>query len=77
MAKYVAVVEAFAVRDVQYCATENTDQMTGDWQDDDGAEIFIGIFAGDREDVLEEASEAAGTVPENIRLINVNSDADE
>ena len=75
MAKYVAVIESFAVRDVQYCMTEHLEEEN-DWMDDSGAEVYVGIFTGDdEEEIRQEAADIAETVPGNIRLIDVSSDA--
>lgn len=75
MRKYVAVIESFAVRDTQYCQSDNCDQISGDWVDMYDGEIFLGIFTGIEKEVLREAAEYANTSENNIRLIDVNSDA--
>lgn len=75
MRKYVAVIEAFAVRDAQYCKTAETDPLSDDWEDLPDAEIYLGIFTGSYDECLEEAAEYGNTDPENVRLIDVDSDA--
>ena len=73
--KYVAVIEAFAVRDVQFCNGSDTDPSGDFWEDLSGAEVFVGIYFGEYDKVLQEAADEIGTDPNNIRLIDVDSDA--
>lgn len=72
--KYVAVIEAFAVRDVQFCKSADTDPFGDFWEDLSGAEVFVGIYFGEHDKVLQEAADEIGTDPNNIRLIDVDSD---
>ena len=73
--KYVAVIEAYAVRDTQFCRSSDIEPMSESWEDLNEAEIYLGIFTGTVESVLKEASGFASTSPDNIRLIDVFSDA--
>lgn len=57
--KYVAVIDAFAVRDTQFC------------RDLPGAEVFIGIYTGKYEEVLFQAARDYDVAMENIKLIEV------
>lgn len=73
MGIYVAVLEAFAVRDVEYCTTENNDPESPDWQGMDGAEVFLDVYREANEEAARAAAAAfAETVPENIRIIQVD-----
>ena len=67
--KYVAVIEAFAVRDVQIFPGEDPDPISDEWTDAPGSEVFVGIYSGTYEEVLAEAAEEAGVYENNIRLI--------
>lgn len=74
--KYVALIGSFAVRDTQFCTTADNGPSSDDWDDYEGAEIYLGIFTGTGEEqVREDAASHAMTVPDNIRLIDVDSDA--
>lgn len=73
MGIYVAVLESFAVRDVEYCTTENNAPESPDWSGLDGAEVFLGVYRETNEESARAAAAAfAETVPENIRIIQVD-----
>lgn len=67
--RYIALLTSFAVRDAKFAADSNLDDAAENWCDALGAEIYIGIFAGPQEGVLELAAMHAGTHPDNIRLV--------
>ena len=72
MGTYIAVLRTEAVRDVQFCLNAERDPMDDDsWQDMPDAEVYLNPFQGEYEDVLKRAADYAGTVPENIRLIQL------
>lgn len=72
MKKFVAVIESCAVRDVQFCNNVYTDPMHDEyWEDLPEAEIYLGIYEGERMDVLAQAAADAETDPYNIRLIEI------
>lgn len=71
MSKYVALVNCIAVRDVQICASENIELLEGEWQDFDGAEVFLGIYEGTSEEALDAAAANWDISKSNIRLIEV------
>lgn len=68
-ARYAAVIRSGAVRDAQFCRAADTDPLSDDWEDLDGAEIWLGFFEGPG--ALEEAARYGKTVPENVRLIPI------
>lgn len=72
MGTYIAVLRTEAVRDVQFCLNAEHDPTDDDsWQDMPDAEVYLKPFQGEYKDVLKRAAEYAGTVPENIRLIQL------
>ena len=72
MKKFVAVIESCAVRDVQFCNNVYTDPMHDEyWEDLPEAEIYLGIYEGERMDVLAQEAADAETDPYNIRLIEI------
>lgn len=76
--KYVAVIESYAVRDTQFAKKNDVNPLDdAAWEDLPGAQVYLGIFTGSYDEVLKEAAAFAGTAPENIGLIDVNSDADQ
>lgn len=74
-ARYAAVIRSGAVRDIQFCRTENTDPISDDWEDLEDAEVWLGFFRGPG--ALEKAATYGRTIPENIRLIPVDPDMKE
>lgn len=71
--RYVAVIRASAVRDVQHAVVSDAEPSDdGAWADDPEAEIFLGFFNGT--DALAEAARYGCTVPENVRLIPIPKD---
>jgi hypothetical protein len=72
MKKFVAVIESRAVRDVQFCNNIIADPMCDEgWEDYPNAEIYLGVYEGERMDVLAQAAADAETDPYNIRLIEI------
>lgn len=73
--KYIALFCEAAVRDVQVCLgdLDTPDLVLDDdsWVDMNGARVFIGVFDGTREKVLEEVSRAEHCPPQNIILIAI------
>lgn len=74
--KYAAIIKSYAVRDAQFAKKSDADPLDDTaWEDFHGAQIYLGIFTGSYDEVLNEAAAFAGTAPENIGLIDINSDA--
>lgn len=72
MKKFIALIASRAVRDVQFCNNIITDPMHDEyWEDLPNAEIYLGIYEGERMDVLAQAAADAETDPYNIRLIEI------
>ena len=72
MKMYVDVIESCAVRDVRFCNNVYTDPMHNEyWEDLPEAEIFIGVYEGERKEVLAQAAADARTDIYNIRLIEI------
>lgn len=67
---YAAVIRSGAVRDVQFCRTEDTGPISNDWEDLESAEVWLGFFRDPG--ALEKAAAYGRTVPENVRLIPVD-----
>lgn len=71
---FIAVIQSSAIRDVQVCLNADCDHTDEDsWADFQGAEIYIGVYQDTYQNALERAANDAGTVKENIRLIQLTT----
>lgn len=69
---FIAIIQSTAIRDVQVCTNAEHDHTDEDsWADYQGAEIYIGVYQDTYKNALERAANDAGTVKENIRLIQL------
>ena len=72
MGVFIAVIQSSAIRDVQICTNAEHDHSNEDsWADFQGAELYIGVYQDTYQNALERAAADAGTVKENIRLIQL------
>lgn len=71
---FIAVIQSSAIRDVQVCLNADCDHTDEDsWADYQGAEPYIGVYQDTYQNALERAANDAGTVKENIRLIQLTT----
>ena len=71
---FIAVIQSSAIRDVQVCTNAEHGHTDEDsWADYQGAEIYIGVYQDTYKNALERAANDAGTVKENIRLIQLTT----
>lgn len=75
---YIAIIEPFAVRNTQICRTDATDTTaTGtdkNWENVQKP-IYLGVYVGDYGSVLNEVVDEFNIDPENIDLIDADSDS--
>ena len=70
--KYIAVIVAGAVRDVQVDQRSEHDPLSDTWYDCPDAEIYLGIFEADDEKTARYDAAAFGrTAESNIKLIEI------
>ncbi len=72
---YVAVIKQIAVRNTQICRTDAlTAKKDKNWEDFQKP-IYLGTYVGDYDSVLDEVVDEFNIDPENIELIDADSDS--